>query len=210
MQQSADGAVIFLVVRFRPGILILATTIGVLSAPGLAAAAKPKTAKTKTKPTKTKPTKPSTGPTAKQIRTAVAAAERSPDLWATVNVCTSSPSTVVGIRGQMPSLGFTTTLLMNISISYWNYTDLQFEPIMNASSPLSLGKGTHGIHQGGVSFPIGAPTAGSMYLVRGTITFEWMLGAKVLGKVVRNTGHGYPGVNFSSPPGYSSGTCTLT
>jgi len=179
---------------------MLLTTFAAFSATGVAAAAKPQKKKTK----------PSTGPTAQQIRTAVAAAERSPDLWATVNVCTSGTSDdEVGIRGQMPSLGFATTLLMNISLSYWNYTDMQFEPF-NASSPLSLGKGTHGIHQGGVSFPVYPPAAGSMYLVRGAITFEWKLGDKILGKVVRNTGHGYPNVGFSDPPGYSSGTCTLT
>jgi hypothetical protein len=185
-------------------ILVLATVLGMLSVPGLAAATKG------TKPSKTHHPK---GPTAKQIRAAVAGAERSPDLWATVNCCGvcpgSSGSDVVGIRGQMPSLGFATTLLMDISVDYWSTTDSKFESA-NASSTISLGKGTHGVHQGGVSFPFATPGAGASNLVRGTITFEWKLGTKVIGKVVRNTGHGYSNVGYSSPPGFTAGVCTLT
>ena len=188
--------------RPRLATFVLAVAVGVLSAPGLAAA------KEHQKPTK----KHKQGMTAKQIRAAVTNAEHSSDLWATVNVCTSSPTVppgdVVGIRGQMPSLGFKTALVMDVSVDYWNYTDGQFESA-NASSTISLGEGTHGVHQGGVSFPF-APGQGNTYLVRGTITFEWKMGTKVVGTVTRNTGHGYSNVGFSDPPGFSAGTCTLT
>jgi hypothetical protein len=84
-----------------------------------------------------------------------------------------------------------------------------FEPA-NATSTISLGKGTHGAHQGGVSFPFAPPTGGNPYLVRGTVTFEWTIAGKVVGKVTRNTGHGYANVGFSDPAGFSAGTCTLT
>jgi hypothetical protein len=182
-------------------ILALAAAVGALSAAGPAAAKPPKTHKAPT----------TKGPTAKQIHSAVMNAARSPDLWATVNVCTSAPTgDEVGVRGEMPSLGFAATLVMNMSVQYWNYTDSQFEPVSDATSTISLGKGTHGIHQGGVSFPFAPPATGNQFLVRGTVTFEWKLGTKVLGTVSRQTGHGYPNVAFSNPPGFSAGTCTLT
>lgn len=179
--------------------LALVLALAAISAPSLAAAAKPSKHKKKKGPT-----------LAQKIQAAVTSAERSPDLWATVNVCTSDPSgDSVGIRGQMPSLGYAASLSMNISVSYWNATDSMFEPA-NATATVSLGKGTHGIHQGGVNFPFSPPTSGSTYVVRGSITFEWTVAGKVVGKITRNTGHGYANVGFSNPPGFSAGTCTLT
>jgi hypothetical protein len=199
VEQSSHPVVIFLVVRSRLVSLVLAAALGVLSSPGLAAAAKP---------SKTHHHKKKGLTAAQKLKAAVAAAERSPDLWATVNLCTSTPSQdMVGIRGEMPSLGVAATLTMDISVSYWNGT--AFSPT-NASQHVSLGKGTHGLHQSGVNFPFAPPAAGMPYLVRGTITFEWTVGTKVVGKVTRNTGHGYANVGFSSPPGFSAGTCTLT
>lgn len=203
MEQPSHLAVIFLPVRPRLVSLVPALAAVAISAATAASAASAAT------PSKHKKTHHKKGPTAEQkIQAAVASAEHSPDLWATVNVCTSSTTgDTVGIRGQMPSIGVSATLSMNISVSYWNGT--AFTPA-NASQSISLGQGTHGLHQGGVNFPFSPPNAGSTFVVRGTITFTWTVGSKVVGKVTRNTGHGYPNVNFSNPPGYSAGTCTLT
>lgn len=188
--------------------LVLVAAVGAISAPAVTAATTP------TKNTHHK--KKKKGPTLQQqIKAAVAKAERSPDLWATVNKCQSpnpidSTNDLVGIRGQMPSLGIAATMSISVSVSYWNYTDNQFEPA-NASSTLSLGTAAHGAHQGGLDFKFAPPTAGSQpYVVRGTITFEWKIAGKVVGTVTRNTGHGYANVGFSVPPGFSAGTCTLT
>jgi hypothetical protein len=206
-EQFSHPDVIFLVVRSRcPMLLALVFAVAAISFPGVAAAA------STAKPTKTHHKKGLTAAQmrAKQIATAVKNAENSPDLWATVNICSSAAAPTgdtVGIRGQMPSLGITATLSMNISVSYWNGS--AFAPVTNASDRVSLGKGTHGIHQGGVNFPIDSPASGSTYLVRGTITFEWTIAGKVVGKVTRNTGHGYTNVGFSNPPGLSEGTCSL-
>jgi hypothetical protein len=187
-------------VRVRLIAFIILVLAGVISASAAASAATPRNSH----PKKKKPT------LQERMRTAVAAAERSPDLWATVNVCTSAPNTdLVGIRGQMPSLGLPATLKMVVSIYYWNYTDNTFDPA-NVSEVVNLGTGTHGLRQGGVDFPFSPPPTGSTYLVRGTVTFQWLSGTKVVGQVTKNTGHGYANVSFSDPPGYSSGTCTLT
>ena len=210
-EQFSHPDVIFLVVRFRcPMLLALVFAVAAISLSGVAAAA------STAKPTKTHHKKGLTAAQklAKQIATGVKNAEESSELWATVNECMSEvatgngPTDYVGVRGQMPSLGVAATLLMDISVSYWNGS--AFVPVPTASHSLSLGKGTHGLHQGGVNFPLSPPTAGTTFLVRGTITFEWKIGSKVVGKVTRNTGHGYTNVGFANPPGLSEGTCGLT
>jgi hypothetical protein len=181
--------------------LVLVAALAAVSAPGLAAAT-----------TSKKPTHKKKGPTAAQkLQAAVKAAERSPDLWATVNQCTSATTgDIVGIRGQIPSLGVPATLSMSFSVFYWNGSAFQSVAPPSGGPPVVSVKGTHGIHQGGVNFPFSPPTAGSTYVVRGTITFTWTVAGKVVGTVTRNTGHGYTNVGYSTPPGYNAGTCTLT
>jgi hypothetical protein len=152
----------------------------------------------------TKPGKPS-GPTAAQISAAVAHAKKSHDMWATVNVCNSPKyPNMLGIRGQIPSLGFVTSMYMRVQVDYWNFADSRFEPDPMATDVVSLGSGSIGLHQGGVMFQFTPPV-----VLSGTVTFEWKLGGKVIGKAVRYTGHGYKGVDFGDPPGYSTATCSF-
>ena len=54
---------------------------------------------------------------------AAARAERSGSLWATVNICSSrgkGKGGELGVRGQMPSLGFASTLRMTVQLGYWS------------------------------------------------------------------------------------------
>jgi hypothetical protein len=147
-----------------------------------------------------------TRPTAAQIRAAIGRAMRSSDLWATVNVCnTTRHKNKIGIRAQMPSLGFASRLYIDVRVDYWSPADNRFEPTQADSGPISLGRATHAVHQGGSLFTF-APPAG---VLRGVVTFEWRLGGKVIGRAVRKTGHGYKHVDFADPPGYSAGTCTI-
>src|ERR1700689_1187810 len=66
----------------------------------------------------------------RRIAAAVARAERSSSLWATVNIC-SSPTDPdsMGLRGQMPTLGFSASLSMVIGVNYWSTTAKRFVPI---------------------------------------------------------------------------------
>src|SRR5947209_20193020 len=56
-----------------------------------------------------------------RISRAVRNAERSPSLWATINICGSRrhPNDV-GVRGQMPTLGFSASLFMVVQVNYWS------------------------------------------------------------------------------------------
>jgi hypothetical protein len=150
-------------------------------------------------------TAPSHAPTPKQIRAAVARATRSPDLWTTINICNTKRHTdQIGVRGQMPALGFTSRLYMDVLIEYWSETDKRFNPT-NARKQIPIGRAAHAVHQSGAIFQF-APAAG---ILRGVVTFEWRLAGKVIGRVVRKTGHGYSHVDFGDPPGYSAGICAI-
>jgi hypothetical protein len=154
--------------------------------------------------------KPAKPPTAAQIRAAVRQAKASPDLWATVNVCdTADHPDQIGIRGQVPGLGFRTRILMSVTVQYYSSTTQRFEST-SATQDIDLGLLQKGSQQAGYTFPFKPPVAGQTYVLRGVIDVRWRLGSKTLGSAVVHTKHGYTGVRFSDPPRYSAGTCAIS
>jgi hypothetical protein len=133
-------------------------------------------------------------------------AERSRALWATVNICRPSRRTV-GIRGEMPSLGFPTTMRMTVRFGYFRRPGAKLTLIPRASYPVSI-KGTHstGTYQAGAEF---AFQLRSPVTIAGTITFQWYLRGRLLGSTVRATRGGVKGVQHSYPRGLSAATCRL-
>jgi hypothetical protein len=144
-------------------------------------------------------------PTTAQVRAAVAKAERSKHLWSTVNICNTKhhPDTI-GIRGQMPSLSFPTSLFMQVQADYWNYAAKKFEPDPGVQRWVSLGDPANEIVQGGAEFKFKPPA-----VLAGTVTFQWKLHGKVIGTKQRATGGGHKNAKFGDPPGYSSNDCTI-
>ncbi len=102
----------------------------------------------------------------------------------------------------MPSLGFTTSLYMHFQVDYYSYKRARFLPDPGVGKAMVLGRGTHGLHQGGLTFRIAPPA-----ILSGTVTFEWRLGGRVLGSAKRYTGDGHRRVDHADPPGYSTATC---
>jgi hypothetical protein len=148
----------------------------------------------------------SRGPTRKQMLAAVHTAERSRYLWATVNVCnTRRYPDAIGIRAQMPALGFTTTLQMEFQVDQRSAHGASFRPVSRAKRAVSVGSVKRGLQQEGVTFSLG-PDAGDL---RGTVKFEWRLGRRVLGRSTRVTTRGHPTANFSDPPRYSASRCII-
>ena len=140
------------------------------------------------------------------LKGAVARAERSPQLWATVNVCdTPRNPGVIGIRGQMPALGFPAAISMDIRVDYWSSQDGRFEPDPGASKLVKLGRVTRGVHQAGWSFQF-APHAG---LLSGTVTFTWRLRGRVIGRVVRVATAGHRRVDGADPARFSASSCRI-
>ncbi len=176
-------------------------TLAALSAPVTALAAPSRPVKRKTPPSRRH-----RAPTRAQIASAVKDAKHSPDLWATVNVCnTPAHPNTIGLRGQMPSLGFAATETMQIQASYWSFADGKFLPDPGVVQTVDLGTIKHGLQQGGASFAF-QPHAGN---VSGFITFRWLLGRRVVGLAIRTAVLGHPEADFGDPPHYSSFDCVM-
>lgn len=147
-------------------------------------------------------------PTKAEIAAAVKRAKRSHHLWATVNICdTATHPNVLGIRGQLPALGFATKMSMLVQVDYYVPADGKFETDTSVAPvrvPLGKKAEATGLWQGGVEFTFTPPA-----VLSGTVTFQWKLGKRVIGQVTKLTAHGVKGVAHSDPPHSSTATCTI-
>jgi len=149
----------------------------------------------------------SAGPSRSQISTAVARVERSRDLWATVNICnTKHHPNVVGIRGQMPALGFNSLLTMEVELRYWSDADKRYKPLPSTKQTISLGTERAGVHQGGISFQF-TPHAGTL---AGIVRFDWRLNSRSVGHTVRRTSTAHPDADKGDPAHFSAGKCEIS
>lgn len=146
------------------------------------------------------------GPTPNQIKRAVRSAEQSKGLWATINVCdTHKHPNTIGIRSEVPALGFPATISVLLGVDFWSTANKRFEPDPNARKTIKLGTVSHGIHQQGVTFQF-APQTGRL---RGTATFSWTSRGKLLGSTKRVTTPRHHDADFGDPSGYSAATCMI-
>jgi hypothetical protein len=144
-------------------------------------------------------------PSPAQIRAAVARATSSRSLWATVNICnTRQHPGVIGIRGQMPALGFPAQLKMTVRLYYWSFAASRFVSLPKVAEPIPLGTVSNGTVQEGAEFTFKPPV-----ILSGAITFQWSTGGRVLATVTKLTSHGDRGVDGADPPGYSTATCRI-
>jgi hypothetical protein len=144
----------------------------------------------------------------RRIARAVRRAEQSRSLWATVNICdTGSYRHDLGVRGQMPTLGFASSLFMVVQVNFWSQARHQFLPIQSnlAATRLSLGSNANGLQQDGAVFPFSAHTG----LLNATVTFIWTRGGKVIGQTVRRTTAGHTDAAHGSPPRFSAAQCRI-
>jgi hypothetical protein len=143
-----------------------------------------------------------------QIVRAVRKAEQSRSLWATVNICDARKYRhALGVRGQMPTLGFSSSLFMVVQVNYWSRGQHRFLPIQSnlATTRLSLGNSANGLQQDGAVFPFTAHTG----LLNATFTFMWTRGGKVIGQTVRRTTAGHTDADHGSPPHFSAAQCRI-
>jgi hypothetical protein len=149
-------------------------------------------------------------PSPRQVARAVTAAEKSPSLWATINICNSrTHRNQIGVRGQMPSLGFSSTMSMKITLNAWSPTAKTFQAIdsPNAVDSVNLGSHSRGLEQAGAVFPF---QKGETGLWNATIVFQWKRQGKVVGQTQRRTTAGHHGADFGSPPRYSAKQCSIS
>ncbi|MFZ0041018.1 MAG: hypothetical protein WAK93_06915, partial [Solirubrobacteraceae bacterium] len=115
------------------------------------------------------------GPSPAQVRAAVHRAEASTALWATINICNSRRDRDdLGVRGQMPTLGFSAGLSMRIQVEYYSTAKKRFMPIQSSTAirVISLGRWSKNLQQAGAEFPFKAHAG----LLSATIQFTWRRG----------------------------------
>ncbi|MGI8507229.1 MAG: hypothetical protein ACR2MK_10610 [Solirubrobacteraceae bacterium] len=148
-----------------------------------------------------------TNPTRAQIQRAVRRAEGSRSLWATVNICDTRryPNTL-GVRGQMPSLGFPAWLSMNIQLNSFSAKRGRFVRISGGgTTTIRLGRSSLGLQQDGATFAFKRHAG----LFDATIQFVWRRSGRLLGQTTRRTTGGHRNADFGSPPRYSAGECRI-
>jgi hypothetical protein len=147
-------------------------------------------------------------PTPAQVTKAIRTAERAKTLWATVNICDSrrDPNTL-GIRGEMPSLGFPAWLSMRIQVNYYSRSKKKFIPVPGTATvkTIRLGRSRLGLQQGGAVF-VFKPHAG---LLDASVEFFWRRSGRLLGSTTQPTAGGHHGADFGSPPRFSAAQCRI-
>jgi hypothetical protein len=147
-------------------------------------------------------------PSGGQVRNAVRRAERSSALWATINICNSRRDhDDFGVRGQMPALGFESSMSMRIHVDWYSPQSKRFLPIHRRSAvrTVPVGRWSKNLQQAGAVFPF-RPRAG---LLNATVVFTWSRGGRTIGQAEHRTTGGHRDADFGSPPRYSAAQCRI-
>lgn len=133
-------------------------------------------------------------------------AEQSKQLWATVNICTTNHHNgQLGIRGQMPSLGFAAQMYMTFEVIFQPSGGSHFKPIRSTKARVLVGQAANKVLQVGRTYPFQTSSS----LLAGQVTFEWRRSGKLLGRTTRRTTGHHTHVDFADPPGTSQAFCRL-
>jgi hypothetical protein len=144
---------------------------------------------------------------------AAQAADDTPAVWATVNVCdTEKAPNTIGIRASMPgSRSGAEVRWMRFVVDYYSRAGERWHRLAAGgdSGFLRVGKGRL-TRQFGRSLRI-EPTAGKPVLLRGRVFFHWRTeGGAILERARARTRKGHRSNAAADPPGYSAATCTIS
>jgi hypothetical protein len=131
-------------------------------------------------------------------------------LWATVDACNPPDKRgMIGIRGSMPGTGLKDErMFMRFRMQYesdgvWHYIGASADTGFR-----SVGAATFKARQSGFYFTI-PPVAGTSYILRGIVNFEWRRGGTVELRAQEVTTAGHISVAGADPKGYSAAACKL-
>ncbi len=132
-------------------------------------------------------------------------------LWATIDVCSSKPSPMVGIRGSMPSDGQPhEAMYMLFKVQYLDTKTNQWTYLPKGGQSTSVKVGTaSATRQAGWTFELAAPPHGGSFQLRGVVEFQWRQGSKVALSTTRPTSGAHPSATGAVPRGFSAATCTI-
>ena len=134
-------------------------------------------------------------------------------LWATVDVCNpADQKDTIGVRGSMPGDGaFGETMFMRFRVQYRDAKTGQWLYISaNADSGyVNVGSSRYRVREAGRSFVFRPNPGDPAYRLRGTVTFQWRRGARVLRSTTRYTTAGHISAAGADPKNYSATTCII-
>lgn len=133
-----------------------------------------------------------------------------PGTWATVNSCDQDANTM-GVRARMPGKKGE-RLYMHFEAQWYSLEQDRFVPTGASSKWRRAGTGP-GAFQAGWNFSFEDPPAGSEYVFRGVVRFEWKVRKQRKWKVIRRaakfTTAGHKNAQSSQPAGFSQTFCVL-
>lgn len=139
------------------------------------------------------------------------------DLWGTVNVCDTPHSpNMLGVRARMPGDGRRERMYMRFTAQYRSGRVWKRVATGGRSRWLYAGSALFQNQEIGYTFSFDPPAAGTSFLLRGLVQFQWRDRRRHLGKlrtvVVRRT-HGYTAgghpTRRAEPAGFSAATCRI-
>ncbi len=135
-------------------------------------------------------------------------------LWATVNICdTPGSRNVIGIRASMPGNGTAQRMYMRFEAQWYSQKRRRFVPTGSSSRWVSAGSARFISSQAGFSFQFDDPPAGTSFLMRGKVSYQWRArrGKRwvVARRASRLTRSGIRGVAGGDPAGRSDAQCLI-
>jgi hypothetical protein len=157
----------------------------------------------------------------------VRAAWRSPLLWATINTCdTPGSPNEMGVRASMPGNGHRQRMYMRFRAQYRDAANGRWVTVRGRGvSPwVYVGSARYRSRQAGWTFRFDPPAAGTTYMMRGIVEYQWRAlrrprrirrrrtrGAiwRVVARRLQATVSGVPGVRGGDPEGTSKALCVI-
>jgi hypothetical protein len=145
--------------------------------------------------------------------TAATPVDRSPDLWATVNICdTPSFPDRIGIRGSMPGLGRRAALYMRFDVHYLAKADGKWHNMEEKGNPglRKVGVTKRQVLESGYTFRVPAPSDGGAHTLRGSVTFVWKRKGRTVERRREVTEAGHRSTKGADPAGFSAAICQIS
>ena len=139
--------------------------------------------------------------------------DKSPHLWATVNICdtTQSPDTI-GVRASMPGTGRKNErMYMRFRVQYLSEQSGRWTEFSDDEGTVSrwvgVGRATYKARQSGWSFRFELEP-GQQYELRAVVSFQWRRGGKVVRRLTERTTKGHR-TSLAEPKDYSAASCVI-
>jgi hypothetical protein len=141
-----------------------------------------------------------------------AEAGRASHLWSTVNVCdTEKAPDTIGIRARMPGDGTKRRMWMRFRTQFYSDKDFAWRYVTSGGrSPwVEVGSAIFAFKETGYEFTFDPPAAGSSFLLRGVVDFQWRSkGGKVVKRKRKYTSAGHR-TRGADPRNFSAARCRI-